>query len=116
MTYEEKIARADVRGALASAAATGTLWAIAISWSNAIRGITLAIVPVDDVIVGEIVAAITTTFLGMILAVTIVRSCATCERMTLVSVRDETPSAPLPHTTFASRGGAHMSGPRGFSG
>ena len=84
MTYEENIARANVRGALTSAAATGTLWAIGLSWSNAIRGITLAIFPADerDVILGELVAAMITTFLGVAVAFTVVRSCNSCSKCT----------------------------------
>ena len=82
MTYEENIARANVRGALTSAAATGTLWAIGLSWSNAIRGITLAIFPADarDVVVGELVAAAITTALGVAVAFVVVRSCNSCTK------------------------------------
>ena len=96
MTYEENIARANVRGALTSAAATGTLWAIGLSWSNAIRGITLAIFPTDerDVILGELVAALTTTFLGIAVAFTVVRSCNTCTRCAEAMTETAKPTEP----------------------
>ena len=104
MSYHENIENANVRGALTSAAATGTLWAIAISWSNAIRGITLAIFPVDqgDVILGEVVAALATTVLGVSVATLLARSCKTCNKCTEVSIQEE--SKPSSSTVRVVRG------------
>ena len=98
MTYEESLARANVQGALSSAAVTGTLWAIGISWSNAIRGISLAIFPVDqvDIIFGELVAAVATTVIGVAVAFTVVRSCRSCERCAKATLAPAAEAAPPP--------------------
>ena len=67
MTYEQEAARGNVVGALRQGILTGTLWAVAISWSTAIRAITLALLPTDtgEQIFGELLATLVITALGV---------------------------------------------------
>lgn len=73
MSYVQSAVRGNVLGTLQHAILTGTLWAIGISWSTAIRSITLALVPSDtrDQILGELLSTGIVTVLGVSTAILI---------------------------------------------
>ena len=74
-SFQEYAVRGDAAGAFRMAAINGALWAIGISWSTAIREITLLILPDDttDAVLAELLAVTVTTTLGVTLALVIGR-------------------------------------------
>tara|TARA_B110001450_G_scaffold18786_1_gene17232 strand:+ start:11253 stop:11570 length:318 start_codon:yes stop_codon:yes gene_type:complete len=63
MSYAESATDGNLMGMLRFAVLNGALWAVGSSWSTAIRAVMLQIVPRNsqDVVVGEILAAMVTT-------------------------------------------------------
>ena len=81
-TFSQRAAAGDALGALRSAVVNGALWAIALSWSNAIREATRALVPDEarDVVVAELAAATLTTVLGIAVALIAARQHWGCHK------------------------------------
>lgn len=67
MSYQESARDGHLFGTLRHGILTGTLWAIAISWSTSIREVTLALLPKDatEQIVGELLSTVIVTALGV---------------------------------------------------
>ena len=97
-TFSDHAARGNAVEALRSSIVTGTLWAIGIAWANAIREITRALLPEDtmDVVLAELLAAGTTTFLGVAVALLTARKW--CKR---------SPPPPLPTPSVVKRRHSH---------
>ena len=66
-SFAEHASRGNALGALRMGLVNGALWAIGISWATAIRGVVRALLPEDtmDVVLGELLAAGSTTLLGV---------------------------------------------------
>lgn len=86
MSFADEVTRGNALGAVRAAFVSGTLWAIAIAWSTAIREITRAILPDDtrDVVLGELLAASITTGVGVTVAIAATRPW--CERKSAPAV------------------------------
>ena len=67
MSFQEQIERGDIVQSLRVAVVYGSLWAVGTGWSNAIREVTVTLVPRGDggKVFGELFAAVVTTFLGV---------------------------------------------------
>ena len=67
MSYADAASQGNVVNTLRHAILTGTLWAIGISWSTAIRSVTLLLVPDDsfDQIIGELLSTVIVTVIGV---------------------------------------------------
>ena len=76
MSFQKSAADGDIVGALQLAVVYGSLWAIGSSWSTAIRGVVLFILPDDsrDVVFGEFLSASITTVLGVFVSVAAARN------------------------------------------
>lgn len=79
MSYIESAGRGEVVNATRYAVLNGSLWAIGLAWSTAIRSIVTTILPTGtrDVVVGELLAAIITTAFAVGLSVAVSWNC--CE-------------------------------------
>ena len=77
MSYQESARDGHLFGTLRHGILTGTLWAIAISWSTSIREVTLALLPKDatEQIVGELLSTVIVTALGVGTALVVGRCC-----------------------------------------
>ena len=84
MSYAESATNGNVIGMVRFAILNGALWAVGISWSTAIRAVTLQIVPDDsqDVVLGELAAATITTVLAVAASYAVMRNecCQWCAR------------------------------------
>tara|TARA_B110001452_G_scaffold123280_1_gene102233 strand:- start:14065 stop:14427 length:363 start_codon:yes stop_codon:yes gene_type:complete len=82
MSYTESATDGNWVGMLRFAILNGALWAIGSSWSTAIRAVTLQIVPTDsrDVVFGEIIAAMATTFASVVVSYAVMRCCRRHEK------------------------------------
>lgn len=84
MSYAESATNGNVLGMVRFAILNGALWAVGISWSTAIRAVTLQIVPDDsrDVVLGELAAATITTVLAVAASYAVMRNecCQWCVR------------------------------------
>ena len=80
MSFQKSAADGDIIGALQLALVYGSLWAIGSSWSTAIRGVVLFILPDDsrDVVFGELISASITTVLGVTVSVAVARNWGRC--------------------------------------
>ena len=78
--FYEIAARGDAIGALKSGAVFGALWAIGTAWSTAIRQISVMIFPSDtmDAVIAELLAATTTTVIGITIAMVAARKWGCC--------------------------------------
>ena len=76
MSYAESATNGNVLGMVRFAILDGALWAVGISWSTAIRAVTLQIVPGDsrDVVLGELTAASITTVLAVAASYAVMRN------------------------------------------
>ena len=95
MTYAESARNGQPIAATQHAILTGSLWAIAISWSTAIRSVVIELIPENtrDVVLGELLAAaITTAFAVGISLVVSRRWCARDEMKEPPHVRRRTRS------------------------
>lgn len=103
MSYREEAAKGNITGTLQQGVLTGTLWAIGISWSTAIRAITLALLPQDteDQILAEVIATLLTTFFGVIVALVAARDW-TCPITNRPITNRPMPPTRRPLTTLAS--------------
>ncbi len=83
MSYEQSAREGHLLGTLRHGILTGTLWAIAISWSTSIRAITLAILPDDttDQIMGELLSTVFVTVVGVGTALVVGRCTRRTERI-----------------------------------
>lgn len=77
-SYAESAERGDLIQTVRYGVITGTLWAIGISWSTAIRGVTILVLPEDvrDQIFAELLATLITTVFGVGVAVLTSCRCA----------------------------------------
>lgn len=80
MSYLESAGRGEVVNTTRYAVLNGTLWAIALAWATAIRAIVIELLPSDthDVVAGEILAAVITTALAVLIAIVVARRCSIC--------------------------------------
>ena len=80
MSYVESARRGEVLSTVRYAILNGSLWAIGISWSTAIRAVVAALLPDDtrDVIFGELLAAGITTVFAVGLSMAVAYDC--CKR------------------------------------
>lgn len=67
MSFAEHAANGNALGVLRSAAITGSLWAVGISWATAIREVSLLLMPGDtrDAVFAEVLATAITTCFGV---------------------------------------------------
>ena len=69
-TYEQSVQNGEIVQSFRNAIVYASLWAIAASWANAVRGIAILIVPQEefDIVIAEILAAVVTTAIGVTIA------------------------------------------------
>ena len=86
MTFIESAQRGEVLNTTRYAVLNGSLWAVGIAWSTAIRSVVITLVPDDarDVVLGELLAASITTFLAVGISILVSKK------------RDEVPSTTIP--------------------
>lgn len=84
MSYFESARRGEIVSTTRYAILNGSLWAIGLSWSTAIRSIVITLIPSDtrDIVLGEFLAAVITTVVAVGISVGISWRCC------------ETPSSP----------------------
>lgn len=84
-SYVESARRGEVITATRFAILNGSLWAIGLAWSTAIRSIVITLIPSDtrDVVLGELLAALITTALAVGLSVLISWKCCRPEPTTV---------------------------------
>ena len=102
MSYAESATDGNVIGMLRFAILNGALWAVGISWSTAIRAVTLQIVPSEsrDVVFGELVAASITTVLAVAASYAVMRNdCCGCVCSTRRRSQEEDTVARAPRRT-----------------
>ena len=77
MSYIESAHNGEIVNTSRYAIINGSLWAVGISWSTAIRAIVITIIPKDtrEVIIGEILAAAITTCLAVAIAIIVGKGC-----------------------------------------
>jgi len=80
-SYIESARRGEVVNATRYAILNGSLWAIGLAWSTAIRSIVITLIPSDtlDLVLGELLAAVITTALAIGLAISM-SCCSTLVR------------------------------------
>jgi hypothetical protein len=76
-TFADAALQGNPLGVLRMALVNGALWACGIAWSNAIRGVTTALLPADtmDVVLAELLAAVITTVFGVGVALVAAARC-----------------------------------------
>jgi len=100
-TFTQSAKRGDVIGILRQAIITGSLWAIALSWSGTIREVTSSIITGGGTqnIIAELVASLITTAFGTLIAIIAARQW--CRTPILSDAHEQPPPVPLlRHTTM----------------
>lgn len=84
MSYIESAGRGEIVSTTRYAILNGTLWAIGLAWSTAIRSIVITLIPSDtrDIVLGELLAAVITTVLAVGLSVLVSQKCCDARRVT----------------------------------
>lgn len=86
MSYIESARRGEIVSTTRYAILNGSLWAIGLAWSTAIRSIVMALIPSDtrEVVLGELLAAVITT--GLAVGISVVVSWRCCDPSSEVTV------------------------------
>ena len=82
MSYIESARRGEIVSTTRYAILNGSLWAIGLAWSTAIRSIVITLIPSDtrDIVLGELLAAVITTVLAVGFSVIVSQKCCDARR------------------------------------
>ena len=99
-TYTDSARRGEVFETVRYALLNGSLWAVGSAWSVSIRAVVLELLPSGrvDIVVGELLAAMLTTILGVGIAILVARDWRCFARpaaVVPVEERDPLPSRPV---------------------
>lgn len=84
MSYIESASRGEIVTTTRYAILNGSLWAIGLAWSTAIRSIVITLIPSDtrDIVLGELLAAVITTAFAVGFSVLVSQKCCESRRLT----------------------------------
>lgn len=74
-TYSDSARRGEIFSTIRYALLNGSLWAVGSAWSVSIRAVVMELLPNGkvDIVIGELLAALLTTFFGVGIAILVAR-------------------------------------------